>query len=205
MARLRIGVVGFSRSQFDHDEARARLREGVAAALARAGVRPADAELVSGLTNQGVPKLAYELAAELGMRTVGVSARRALRVRAGVYPVDERVIVGEDFGDESEAFLDRIDVLIRIGGGPQSRREAEAFRARLAERGAAPTELDACLVEREVTWYGAPPPASSAPPPATSRASAGRRSRPATSPRGRAPSRPRRRRSCPPPRARGRG
>lgn len=151
MARLRIGVVGFSRSQFDHDEARARLRECVDAVLAGAGAAPVEAELVSGLTNQGVPRLAYELAAALGMRTVGVSARRALRVRAGVFPVDERVIVGEQFGDESEAFLDRIDVLIRIGGGPQSRREAAAFRARLAARGA---PAEGALLEREVTWYG---------------------------------------------------
>jgi hypothetical protein len=151
MSRLRIGVVGFSRSQFDHDEARAKLRECVDSILARAGVAPADAELVSGLTNQGVPRLAYELAAALGMRTVGVSARQALRVRAGVFPVDERVIVGARFGDESAAFLARIDVLIRIGGGPQSRREAEAFRARLEQRGAPVEQL---LVEREVAWYG---------------------------------------------------
>lgn len=151
MGRLRIGVVGFSRSQFDHDEARAKLRECVEAALARAGVAPGDAELVSGLTNQGVPRLAYELAAALGMRTVGVSARQALRVRAGVFPVDEQVIVGERFGDESAAFLARIDVLIRIGGGPQSRREAEAFRAELERRGA---PIDQHLVEREVAWHG---------------------------------------------------
>lgn len=120
--------------------------------LARAGVAPGEAELVSGLTNQGVPRLAYELAAALGMRTVGVSARQALRVRAGLFPVDERVIVGERFGDESAVFLARIDVLIRIGGGPQSRREAEAFRAQLEQRGA-PVEQH--LVEREVAWHGA--------------------------------------------------
>src|SRR5689334_10511841 len=127
MSRIRIGVVGFSRRHFDHAEANARLRECIAAVLARANVGPDDAELVSGLTNQGVPKLAYELARELGMRTVGVSAKQALRARAGMFPVDERVIVGERYGDESDALFQRIDVLIRIGGGPQSRRETEQF------------------------------------------------------------------------------
>jgi hypothetical protein len=147
----RIGVVGFSRSQFDHEEAKLRLRECVAAVLARAGATPADAELVSGLTNQGVPRLAYELARELGMRTVGVSARQALRVRSGVFPVDEQLVVGQRFGDESEAFLARIDVLIRIGGGPQSRGETERFKAMLSRRGLA---VDDHVLEREVTWFG---------------------------------------------------
>ena len=151
MSKLCIGVIGFSRSQFDQDDARAKLRECVDEVLARSGVTPADAELVSGLTNQGVPRLAYELATALGMRTVGVSARQALRVRAGVFPVDEKVIVGARFGDESTTFLARIDVLIRIGGGPQSRREAEAFRTRLEQIG---VSVEPYLVEREVAWYG---------------------------------------------------
>jgi hypothetical protein len=85
------------------------------------------------------------------MRTVGVSAKQALRVRAGVYPVDERVIVGDRFGDESDAFLARIDVLIRIGGGAQSRREATACRELLERRGA---DVPRALIEREVAWCG---------------------------------------------------
>jgi hypothetical protein len=151
MQRLRIGVVGFSREQFDQPAARAALRECVDRALAVANTTPDRAELVSGLTNQGVPRLAYELAKELGIRTVGVSAKQALRVRAGVFPVDERVIVGERFGDESEAFLARIDVLIRVGGGAQSRGEVAAFRKLLEDRGA---DVATALVEREVAWFG---------------------------------------------------
>ena len=86
--KVRIGVVGFSRSQFDPGEARQRLKEGVEELLRRAKVSAAEASLVSGLTNMGVPKLAYELAVSLGLRTVGVSAKQALRVSAGVFPVD---------------------------------------------------------------------------------------------------------------------
>lgn len=144
---VRVGVVGFSRRSFDQEAARRHLRAVLERLVARAGA--ARVEVVSGLTNQGVPRLAYELAAELGLRTVGVSARRALRVRAGLWPVDERVIVGTDFGDESRAFVDRIDLLVRIGGGPQSRAEVELFRQKL--RGDAAGRL----VEREVDWLGA--------------------------------------------------
>jgi hypothetical protein len=47
--------------------------------------------------------------------------------------------VGEQWGDESAAFLAAIDVLIRIGGGPQSL--AEAARAK---------ELGIRVIEREL-------------------------------------------------------
>src|SRR4051812_16784896 len=113
---LSIGVVGFSRPQFDQDAAKLHLRHGLDDILRRTGVSPAQAELVSGLTNMGVPKLAYELAVTLGMRTVGISAKSALRVRCGLFPVDEKRIVGQKFGDESEAFIGAIDYLLRVGG-----------------------------------------------------------------------------------------
>lgn len=150
--RLQVGVVGFSRPHFDQAAARIELRRLVDELRARhAG---ASLEIVSGLTNQGVPRIAYELAAELGLRTVGFSARQALRVRAGIYPVDRRILVGERFGDESAAFVASIDVLLRIGGGPQSRHEVELFRARFADD---PAALEGRLFEVEVAWYGPPP------------------------------------------------
>ena len=137
----RIGVVGFSRSQFDHAAAEAALSSSLDQLLARA--RSGAVELVSGLTNQGVPKLAYQLAVARGLRTVGLSARQALRVRAGVFPVDERIIVGQRFGDESAAFIAYIDALIRIGGGPQSRREVELFKDKLTACDRDPAEPSA--------------------------------------------------------------
>lgn len=33
------------------------------------------------------------------------------------FPVDEEIIVGKEWGDESETFLDRVDILVKIGGG----------------------------------------------------------------------------------------
>jgi hypothetical protein len=147
VSRWSVGVVGFSSPRFDHDEARALLREALQVALA--GRSPAQAELVSGLTDVGVPGIAYALAAELGLRTVGISARQALRSRC--FPVDERILVGQRYGDESEVFVARIDALIRVGGGPQSRREVELFRAKLVQMGLSAEER---LVERELAWLG---------------------------------------------------
>jgi len=144
---LKIGIVGFSRNAFDQTDARQKLSVHLEALKARHGDRPI--EIVSGYTAQGVPLIAYELATDLGMITVGFSAKQALGVRAGVFPCDKEIIVGERFGDESEAFVNYIDGLIRIGGGPQSRREVEMFRALHPAE-----EIDRRLIEEEVEWYG---------------------------------------------------
>lgn len=106
-------------------------------------------EIVSGYTNAGVPRIAYQLADDLGMETVGFSAKQALRVRSGVYLVKKVVLIGEKFGDESERFVAYIDWLIRIGGGRQSRREVELFKA--LHQGENVQEI---LFEEEVDWYG---------------------------------------------------
>lgn len=148
---LRIGVVGFSQRHFDHEAARAHLRRFVTALLERPEARSGTPEIVSGLTNQGVPKLAYELARELGLVTVGIAARQALRVRAGLFPVDRKILVGERFGDESPVLIDYIDKLLRIGGGPQSRGEVELFRVKCMHDDATLAE---CLFEAEVEWFG---------------------------------------------------
>jgi hypothetical protein len=148
---LRIGVVGFSRRHFDHEAARAHLRRFVGGLLEHPGARDRPPEIVSGLTNQGVPKLAFELARELQLPTMGISAKQALRVRSGLFPVDRQMLVGERFGDESPTFIAYIDTLIRVGGGPQSRAEVELFRAKYNHDQAV---LAARLFEAEVTWYG---------------------------------------------------
>lgn len=148
---LRIGVVGFSQRHFDHDAARAHLRRFVLGLLELPQAAATPPEIVSGLTNQGVPKLAYELACELGLPTVGIAARQALRVRAGLFPVDRKILVGERFGDESPVLIAYIDKLIRVGGGPQSRAEVELFRAKCGHDDGVLAE---CLFEAEVEWYG---------------------------------------------------
>ena len=117
-----IGVVGYSDDKvFDHNIAKALL--AIAFDIVEADLPDKEYELISGLTNMGVPKLAYEMAEKRGWKTVGLSAKEAQEYDC--YPVDEEIIVGENFGDESEEFIKSIDCLIRIGGGKQSMEETE--------------------------------------------------------------------------------
>jgi len=144
---LKIGVVGFSRNQFDQQDAAQKLKHLITKIVENNEGK--NIELVSGFTNMGVPRLAYLLADELGLITVGFSAKQALRVRAGVYPVQKQIIVGQKFGDESDEFIQYIDVLVRIGGGKQSRHETELFKQQYADE-----DLSQILFEEEVEWFG---------------------------------------------------
>lgn len=80
-------------------------------------------KIVSGLTTAGVLGIAYQLAKEYGFITVGIAPQSALKYE--IFPVDEKHIIGEKFGDESEFFLHYLTRVIRIGGGPQSMRETQ--------------------------------------------------------------------------------
>lgn len=104
---------------------------------------------MSGYTNMGVPKIAYELAKDFGFVTVGFSARQALKVKSGLFPVDEVMLRGNKFGDKSEAFVAFVDLLIRVGGGEQSRHETKLFKQRFDEN-----QLSEKLQEHEVAWLG---------------------------------------------------
>lgn len=144
---LKVGVVGFSRNRFDKKTARIILKAYFEELTAQ--YPDEKIAVISGYTNSGVPKIAYELATELGLYTVGFSAKQSLRVRSGVYPVDKEIIVGKKFGDESSAFIQFIDLLIRVGGGSQSRKEVELFKKQHEAE-----DLSKILFEKEVEWYG---------------------------------------------------
>ncbi|WP_027709113.1 hypothetical protein [Zooshikella ganghwensis] len=146
---MKIGVVGFSKRQFDQKTARALLKNEISGIMSKTD--SSNIEVVSGLTNTGVPKIAYEIAVELGLTTVGISAKRALSVRSGIFPCDKQIIVGTNFGDESDTFIEYIDYLIRIGGGPQSRKEVTMFKD---NKQLSYSELSNRLIEHEVEWYG---------------------------------------------------
>jgi predicted Rossmann-fold nucleotide-binding protein len=122
MSVTKIGVVGYSDDKvFDHNIAKALL--AIAFDVVEEAHPAESYELVSGLTNVGVPKLAYELADTREWTTIGLTAKEAKQYEC--YPVDKEIIVGENFGDESEAFIDYIDVFVRVGGGKQSMKEAD--------------------------------------------------------------------------------
>lgn len=118
---MEIGVIGYSGQKFDETLAKKLIRLG----LEKAGAKSGD-YLVSGLTNLGIPKLAYEIAVSLGMRTVGIACELAYEDE--LFPVDIKIIKGNKWGDESETFLDYIDVLIKVGGGKQSESEYAKFK-----------------------------------------------------------------------------
>ena len=84
-------------------------------------------EVVSGLTALGVPKLAYEEAQAKGLRTVGIACSEAKKFPC--FPCNDIIIVGKRWGDESETFLQCIDMLVLIGeGGAQSWQEFNVFK-----------------------------------------------------------------------------
>ena len=144
---IKYGVVGFSRNQFDKKAAYQILKDIFQKIKEKHPNKTI--EIVSGYTDSGVPKIAYELADKFGFITVGFSAKQALKVRSGVYLVKKVILKGEKFGDESEDFVRYIDALIRVGGGKQSRQETELFKKRNSGN-----SMNSILREFEVEWYG---------------------------------------------------
>ncbi|MGD1856586.1 MAG: hypothetical protein ACFB2W_20290 [Leptolyngbyaceae cyanobacterium] len=119
--KLRVGVVGYSNQDFDYIAALRLIQE------AFDDISPdADVEIVSGLTDLGIPALAYQEAVRRGWKTVGIACAKAFDYSC--FPVDDVIIYGDNWGDESHVFLTMIDVLIRIGGGTQSHFEACAAK-----------------------------------------------------------------------------
>ena len=144
---IKYGIVGFSRNQFDK-KAAFLILDKLFEVISKKH-KNKEVEIVSGYTNTGIPKIAYELADKYGFTTVGFSAKQALSTRSGVYPVKKIIIKGKKFGDESLDFIKYIDGLIRIGGGQQSRRETEMFKSLHKEK-----TLTSLLKEYEVDWFG---------------------------------------------------
>lgn len=78
------------------------------------------------MTNIGIPALAYQEAIKRNWKTIGIACTKASEY--DLFPVDKKIIIGNEWGDESETFIDSIDILIRIGGGKQSLKETEIFK-----------------------------------------------------------------------------
>jgi hypothetical protein len=124
---MKIGIVGFS-SKHINEVLGAQLLEQEFSKIVSSYSSEASVEIVTGLTNIGIPRLAYQIADKRNYLKVGISAQQAYQVKCGVYPVDKEIIVGEVFGDESQVFVDYIDYLVRVGGGKQSAHEVSLFK-----------------------------------------------------------------------------
>ena len=112
-SKLYVGVVGFSGRKFDTEKAKQYIKEAFDNLD-----QSKEIYIVSGLTALGIPLLAYQEAVKRNWKTVGVACKLAKDYE--VFSVDIEKIVGENWGDESQTFLDMLDCIIRVGGGKQS-------------------------------------------------------------------------------------
>lgn len=117
----KIGIVGYSATKFDEWKAKNILYKVFDDIISKYGK---DAIIVSGGTMYGIPKMAYFMASNLGLKTIGIICEKGLE--DNLFPgLDDIIVEGKDWGDESKKFIENIDVLYRIGGGPQSIKEVE--------------------------------------------------------------------------------
>jgi len=126
MEELRVGVVGYSAKKFDKVKAMGDIKEAYDKIEKKFPGR--EIEIVSVLIDLGIPALAYREALKRGWRTVGIAC--SLAKDYDCFPVDDKIIIGEEWGDESAKFLDSIDALIRIGGGGQAINETNETKRR---------------------------------------------------------------------------
>ena len=116
---MRIGVIGYSAQKFDKKKATDLLKKSFDLVVSEN--KSDNYEVVSGLTNLGIPALAYKEAKERNWKTVGIAPKVSEEFE--YFPCDDVRIVGEGWGEESETFLNSIDILVKIGGGKQSKTE----------------------------------------------------------------------------------
>ncbi len=114
---VNIGVIGYSAKSFNKNKARIIIQETYDELEEKYNT----VCIVSGYTNIGIPKIAYEEACKRNWKTIGIACKKAHNYET--FPVDKSIIVGEEWGDESDEFLNNIDVIIKIGGGEQSMKE----------------------------------------------------------------------------------
>src|SRR5690606_8584996 len=110
------GFVGYSSTKFDEKEAK-DIIDKIFLSLTNNDI------IVSGGTAVGIPLLIYKKAKSMNMKTIGIMCKKGYDYE--VFPVDEMIVVGEDWGDESKEFLGSIEILYRIGGGKQSLEETK--------------------------------------------------------------------------------
>ena len=126
-SQVRVGVVGYCPpTKFDSTKA-VDMIEDAFSQIAREHPDK-DIVIVSGLTDVGVLGIAYTAAVLRGWKTVGIACKRA--EEHPLFPVDEKIIVGKNWGEESATFLDSIDIIVRVGIGKQSIAEAEETKRR---------------------------------------------------------------------------
>lgn len=130
-----VGVLGFAgrweRSGLEGEELAcfvAEARGALQAELGRVLEQHRERLIVAtGATNTGVLQLTYALCVALGIPTASAAPDRALSYELG--PLRYVLPTGQEFGDESDRFVNICDEFILLGGGKQSHREVLAASA----------------------------------------------------------------------------
>ncbi len=127
MKYLSVGVMGFSGAKFDTEKAYRNLSQTLDL-INQLNPPLLPIEIVSGLTDMGVPAIAYRLATKNGWRTVGIACGEVAE-QYKHFPCDEKIIVGKRLRAESRRFIKRCDIFIRVGGGDQAMKETAMAKA----------------------------------------------------------------------------
>lgn len=123
MRVIRIGFVGFSYGKFSSYKAKKILNE-IFDNIKKKYVTKYDViEIVTGGTALGIPHLVYQYAEQNKYQTVGIMCKDGYNYP--LYPCDKIIAIGTNWGDESQFFINYIDILYKIGGGSQSEYELE--------------------------------------------------------------------------------
>lgn len=111
---MRIGFIGYSGTPFNIEQAKNIINE------IKQFVNKDD-EIVTGATMYGIPKLIYEAFPE--NKKIGIMCKCGYI--CDLFPCDVIYAIGDNWGDESQFFINYIDVLYKIGGGEQSIKELQ--------------------------------------------------------------------------------
>jgi len=115
-----VGIIGYSdESKFDLDDAKEKIK--IEFDKLEKKYNDKKIVIVSGLTNIGIPGIAYKEATHRKWKTIGISAKEAEQYK--LFNVDIKIILGEKFGDESSYFINYCDIILKFGGGKQSKKE----------------------------------------------------------------------------------
>ena len=121
MTNINIGVIGYSMQEFDKQKAIEYIKK--AFDFIEKQYPDRKKTVISGLTDLGIPALAYREAVKREWRVEGIACSKALDYIW--FPVSDITMISRNWGDESETFLKAINILVRVGGGEQSMREVE--------------------------------------------------------------------------------
>lgn len=150
MEIFKIGIIGSLKPNFDVEDAKEKIIESIDLILKYHPNK--NYQVISVMTNEGIPKHAYDIAREkYKFLTVGYASEMIYQGKYGVYPVDEKKIVGEKYGDECQYLINNINCLIRIGGGYQSNYEVEEFKNLLLTK-YDNLNLNHYIIEKEINW-----------------------------------------------------